>query len=133
MTSCALVRQPEAAEWSPVANPSEKVPSSSSTAWAEGDRTRRVRWASNQVSPANQEAICEAARTMAMAGYRHDDLLMRHVGFYMKVSKNKKKTQTMMAVFCDLSRVTRVSSDEDKEAARMAMLTKLSLEPGDVL
>ncbi|KJE91740.1 hypothetical protein CAOG_02834 [Capsaspora owczarzaki ATCC 30864] len=75
-----------------------------------------------QVPADARKAIREAAQRMATAGYMHDDLLMRHVGFYTKASN------TLMAVFCDLSRVTRVSSATEKEDAWQTMLANLSRE-----
>jgi len=74
---------------------------------------------SDPPSQGEKEAAIIAVKKMANAGYLHDDLHWRHVGFYQKEGK-------LMAVLFDLIRVSRIPNTKISNAIK-TMLNKLSL------
>ncbi|KJE96118.1 hypothetical protein CAOG_006486 [Capsaspora owczarzaki ATCC 30864] len=72
-----------------------------------------------RTDPAELDAIRTAITAMAEAGYRHDDLDLRHVGFY-------RVNGVLHAALLDLSRVTRIQ-DNDIEQGKRLMLERLGM------
>ena len=69
-----------------------------------------------------QVAVRDAIRTMASAGYMHDDLHWRHVGLY-------KKDGRLCALLFDLSRTTRINPDQASiDDAIRQMMNELDIQ-----
>jgi hypothetical protein len=81
----------------------------------------------DDLSDDHKDATKAAIDKCVVAGYEHNDLTWRHVGFYFITKKGSKgkDIDQLCALFVDLSQVSKITTTP--QAAAKKMITKLGL------